>query len=116
MFFSAIIAKVFAIYRINCEETPYTKRKRFNLLSEKVFEPICDFKFKTHYRIYKQKMLPKNHRTSKRVNRIVGRILESNPEFAELQNKNWSVFVVKDPENVNAFVFRRDRYLSSQVL
>jgi predicted Zn-dependent protease len=72
--------------------------------AEKVFEPICDLKFKTYYRIYKQKILPKNHRTSKRVNRIVEQILESNPEFTELQNKNWSVFVVKDPENVNAFV------------
>ncbi len=102
--FSACIALIHSYYRNYCEKTPFTKRKRFVLFSKKDYEPISDYLFKILYNNHRYQILPTNHRTSRRVVKIVSRLIESNQEFEEIQDKRWSVYVIKDSNIANAFV------------
>jgi hypothetical protein len=91
-------------YEQNKTHTPITKRPRIMIFNKESYEEISHVLFKVLYHSYKDKLLGVHHKTTKKVNKIVGRLLDSNKEFDEIKSKDWKVFVIDDNATANAFV------------
>lgn len=90
---------VFYVY--NLEETPVTHRRRFNYISPDIEKAGSSSALQQILEQYRSKILPTNHPYTQTVARIVERLL---PSAHGLGGNEWQVFVIDDPEMVNAFV------------
>lgn len=93
-----------ALYHRHSEETPLTGRRRFIVFSKKDYEPVSDMMFKIIYQAFKHKILPIEHRSSRKVHAIVKKLIESNKDMEDIALKKWSIYVISDPQTANAFV------------
>ena len=93
-----------AITRRYTEKTPVTGRQRFVIFNKKDYEPVSEMMFKIVYQAFRHKILPVEHKTTRKVYSIVSKLLESNKDMEEIANKKWAIYVISDPQTANAFV------------
>jgi metalloendopeptidase OMA1, mitochondrial len=95
-----IVAAGGTFYVMNLETVPITGRRRFNVLSPKAEKQMAG-DYQDILRQYKGKILPENHPYTQLVAKVVERLL---PSTGGLAGDEWRVFVIDDPQQMNAFV------------
>ncbi|XP_054159496.1 metalloendopeptidase OMA1, mitochondrial-like [Oppia nitens] len=101
---TALIAMFGVYYLSHISETPITRRKRFVAFTAKQVEELNNYEFEVQLHTFKDKLLPSSHESSKRVARVATQLLNGNNDIQEIHDHEWSVSVVNDPQNKNAFV------------
>ena len=89
-----------AFYFSNLEYVPVTGRRRFNFISPEQEAALAGDQFKLVMQEFGNKVLPPNHPYSRLVNAVVERLLPA----SGLQDQDWEVRVIDDPNVKNAFV------------
>src|SRR6218665_1035140 len=102
-FIVAIFAGV-VYYFSNIEETPITKRRRFVAFTKKQFEVISKLESEANIHMFKEKLLTNDNPLTQRVGAVVKQILQRNKDQPTISDNQWSVSVIKDDNNINAFV------------
>lgn len=92
-----------AYYYYHLEETPVTGRKRFMILNDEQLKKIAMAEWKMLDDGLEKLKLPIHHPLHKKVYNIVHRILSAN-RSKEVASYVWEVNVVKNDDEVNAFV------------
>lgn len=87
-------------YVVNLEQVPITGRRRFNVLSPETEKQMAG-DYKDILRQFQGKVLPENHPYTQLVAKVVERLL---PSTGGLAGDEWRVFVINDPDQMNAFV------------
>lgn len=72
--------------------------------SKEKYHELSELEYKMQLKIFEKKHLPASHPMTKRVERVVARIIQSNLDIPEFKNTNWSTVVIDEPEIVNALV------------
>lgn len=87
-------------YVVNLEQVPITGRRRFNVLSPETEKQMAG-DYKDILRQFRGKVLPEKHPYTQLVAKVVQRLL---PSTGGLAGDEWQVFVIDEPEQMNAFV------------
>ena len=87
-------------YVINLEQVPITGRRRFNVLSPETEKQLAG-DYRDMLQQFQGKVLPEKHPYTQLVAKVVERLL---PSTGGLAGEEWRVFVIDDPEQMNAFV------------
>lgn len=87
-------------YVVNLEQVPITGRRRFNVLSPETEKQMAG-DYKDILRQFQGKVLPEGHPYTQLVAKVVERLL---PSTGGLAGDEWKVFVIDEPEQMNAFV------------
>ncbi|KAL5020934.1 hypothetical protein ScPMuIL_000089 [Solemya velum] len=91
-------------YISHLEESPITERKRFIAFTHEQFMSICEFEAKALQETYKEvTLLDETSQAVRQVMRVKDRLCHANKDLAQMVEHNWTVTVVKSPEQ-NAFV------------
>ena len=100
--FFLIVTSMTFYYYSHIQETPITNRKRFIAFTPEQFKFLNKLELESQLQTYK--LLPTDHRSTKRVAKIVKQLLEPNKDLAEIKSHDWSVSVIDDDNTMNAFV------------
>ncbi|XP_077981744.1 metalloendopeptidase OMA1, mitochondrial-like [Glandiceps talaboti] len=100
---SVLGAGVGIYYLSHLESTPITNRTRFIAFTKKQFSAIAAEEYKQFLERYKDSFVPAKHPVYDLVTKVTQQLLEANSDIPELQDKNWSVHIIDEPEK-NAFV------------
>lgn len=87
-------------YVVNLEQVPVTGRRRFNVLSPEAEKQMAG-DYRDILNQFKGKVLPERHPYTQLVAKVVERLL---PSTGGLAGDEWRVFVIDDPNQMNAFV------------
>jgi polyphosphate kinase len=79
------------------EETPITGRKRFISLKQKQMDSIYEFRFREMKEIYKIHILPSNDKNVDKVMKIALKLIQSNNDFEQIQDKDWTISLINYP-------------------
>lgn len=91
-------------YFLHLQEAPITGRKRFIAFTKSQFSKIAEFEALVQSEKYKSQYLPHDHAAVKAVTRVAQRLYDSNRDVDTLKNVQFSVAVIDDDRNINAFV------------
>ena len=87
-------------YFSNLERVPVSGRRRFNCISPAQEAALAQDGFRQIMRQFGNQVLPPDHPYSRLVNRVVARLLP----VSGVQDQQWEVRVIDDPNEKNAFV------------
>jgi len=87
-------------YYANLERVPGTGRVRFNVISEEYVKKSADGQDRLIIQQFGPKVLPPNHPHSQMVDRVIKRLILA----AGLSSEGWTVRVIDDQDQANAFV------------
>ncbi|OQV16322.1 Metalloendopeptidase OMA1, mitochondrial [Hypsibius exemplaris] len=93
----------FVYYEMHIEETPFTKRRRFIVFTQKQFAEVAEQQRKMLFESMKDKLLPAKHPAYAQVNRVAQRLIRANNDIPIIHDQKWSVTLIGDKEK-NAFV------------
>ena len=87
-------------YFSNLEYVPVSGRRRFNFISPEQEAALAQDGFRQVMQQFGNQVLPPNHPYSRLVNKVVARLLP----VSGIQDQQWEVRVIDDPNQKNAFV------------
>ena len=110
-------------YISHLEVEPITGRERFSIVSPKQLQQLSNMEFQAvnylfnfiilvHYLMFLPQIclefanyiVPTDHPLYNRVKRVANRLLIANKNMPQIYTKMWTITVLNDPGNVNAFV------------
>ena len=87
-------------YYLNLERVPISGRLRFNCFSPRFGEQMADMQKQSILQEFRGRVLPPHHPYSIMVDKVMQRLIPA----SGLENLNWEVTVIDDPDQANAFV------------
>lgn len=102
--FALFLCGVYAYYLMHIEETPITKRKRFIAFTHNQFDFLNKLELEAQLEANKDKLLPTDHPYTLNVAKVAKQLLDGNKDIDSINQHDWSVSVINDPDTMNAFV------------
>ncbi|XP_063437404.1 metalloendopeptidase OMA1, mitochondrial-like [Mytilus trossulus] len=91
-------------YWSHIQEAPITGRRRFIAFTDNQFQRVMKIEAEQLQEQLKEKILPNNHPLYPVLLKIVQRLYDANTDIKEVEMQKWTLAIVDDPDNVNAFV------------
>ncbi|XP_046637255.1 metalloendopeptidase OMA1, mitochondrial-like [Daphnia pulicaria] len=97
-------AMAYWFYMSHLEVEPITGRERFSIVSTKQIQDLSQLEFQAICTEYASRIEPIKHPYYARVKRVADRLLYANKHLPQIYTKTWTITVLDDPRNMNAFV------------
>nr|CAH0110056.1 unnamed protein product [Daphnia galeata] len=97
-------AMAYWFYISHLEVEPITGRERFSIVSPKQIQELSQLEFDAICVEFANNILPINHPYYARVKRVANRLLHANKHLPQIYTKTWTITVLDDSKNMNAFV------------
>ncbi|CAC5393689.1 OMA1 [Mytilus coruscus] len=91
-------------YWSHIQEAPLTGRRRFIAFTDCQFQRVMKIEAEQLQEQLQEKILLTNHPLYPAILKIIQRLYEANTDIKEVENQKWTLSIVDDPDNVNAFV------------
>jgi len=102
----SVITSVLAYYYYvsHLEKTPITGRERFVTVSSELIKKLSVIEFEMLCKNYSDKIVNTSHPVYTRVANVTNRLLRANQDLPQVFTKTWTITVLNEPDNMNAFV------------
>lgn len=97
-------AMAYWFYVSHLEFEPITGRERFSIVSPKQIQELSQLEFQAICLEFANRIIPTHHPYYTRVKRVANRLLLANKHLPQVYTKTWTITVLDDPGNMNAFV------------
>jgi len=94
----------YSYYVSHLEKTPITGRERFVTITSNQIQKLSDIEFQMLCKTYQDQIVETSHPSYALIANLANRLLTANRDLPQIYTKSWTVTVLDDPNNINAFV------------